>query len=367
MLRFDEEVRRMKDALRARVFRGELAPGAAVDKDEVRAEFRASVRGVRKALTDLAREGLLIRKRHVGTFVSSELPTASMSVLPRLHHVGVLSSLGQDAFLRSPRVQYFLNGLREALQPPAQVSLFLNPSGTNWMQSDPPPLDPARLARDLQGLVAIDCMSAPFLNEVARAGVPLAAIDFAPPDRPFDAIRIDHFDAGYQATAHLLRLGHRRVAFLGEGPAGRATDPAWQDRLSGYQRAMAERGGDCPPQWLCDARRGEKIMRQRLPAFHTEHRPSAYVLACSAWHESVVEVLKGLGAEVPRDVSLCSADPGSLETEHPELASARAAMDLLGREAVRLLASRVVCRAMPPLTLVFPVFFKGGQSARAPK
>src|SRR6185503_3279135 len=88
-----DQVKGIKDAMRARIFRGELTQGQRIDKNTVREEYKASVRAVHVALTGLAREGLLTRTPHVGTYVSSDLPTAVMTVLPRLHAVGLLSAL----------------------------------------------------------------------------------------------------------------------------------------------------------------------------------------------------------------------------------------------------------------------------------
>ncbi len=56
---------------------------------------------------------------------------------------------------------------------------------------------------------------------------------------PFPSVQVDNVGAAYEATSHLLGLGHRRVAFLG----GPTTLTSARDRLKGYRQAMEELGG----------------------------------------------------------------------------------------------------------------------------
>lgn len=60
----------------------------------------------------------------------------------------------------------------------------------------------------------------------------------APFCQMFPNVQIDDLPAAHQATAHLIALGHRRIAFL----AGPSTSPAAQGRFDGYRRALREAG-----------------------------------------------------------------------------------------------------------------------------
>lgn len=55
---------------------------------------------------------------------------------------------------------------------------------------------------------------------------------------PYPSVQIDNVEAAGAATAHVLRLGHRRVAFLGGPHASRTV----QDRLAGYRQALEGAG-----------------------------------------------------------------------------------------------------------------------------
>ena len=66
--------------------------------------------------------------------------------------------------------------------------------------------------------------------------IPHIFVDFFPKHHKTTAIVIDNVDGGYQATAHLLNLGHRRIAFLG----GEMDHPSMEQRYQGYQRALQD-------------------------------------------------------------------------------------------------------------------------------
>jgi LacI family transcriptional regulator len=54
----------------------------------------------------------------------------------------------------------------------------------------------------------------------------------------FPFVTTDDLVASYQATQHLLRLGHRRIAFL----SGKMIAPWAAERFEGYRRALREFG-----------------------------------------------------------------------------------------------------------------------------
>lgn len=59
----------------------------------------------------------------------------------------------------------------------------------------------------------------------------------------FPGVGIDNQQAAYEATAHLLGLGHRRIGFIG-GPLARLTV---RERVRGYERCLREHGVPADP------------------------------------------------------------------------------------------------------------------------
>jgi LacI family transcriptional regulator len=68
--------------------------------------------------------------------------------------------------------------------------------------------------------------------------IPLVVIDRDVPGAANDRAYIDNIAGGYQATRHLLELGHRRIGYIG-GPPHLSPVP---DRSAGYRRALEEAG-----------------------------------------------------------------------------------------------------------------------------
>jgi LacI family transcriptional regulator len=65
--------------------------------------------------------------------------------------------------------------------------------------------------------------------------VPVVLVDRPAPGLAADLVEIDDHRAAFDATAHLIAYGHRRIAYIGDTPAI-ATSAA---RLSGYRDALA--------------------------------------------------------------------------------------------------------------------------------
>ncbi|MCK6471024.1 MAG: substrate-binding domain-containing protein [Planctomycetes bacterium] len=365
--RFDDQVRACRERLRAMVARAELPEGARIDELQLRRESAASVRAVRAALADLAREGLIVRKRHVGTFVRGA-PADTPGVLLKVRSAGILSSLGRRAFAEHGFAHTVFTGVQLALHPPAQVAFFGHEETRAFSIDDLPTLDPDDVKRACQGLVAVEAYNAVQLNDLARSGVPLVAVDFAPPNAAFDAVEADHLAAGYLAAKHLIALGHRRIAYIGEGFVAESSDPTWQARLNGWARALLEAGREAAPRDVADAGRSEDRIAETLASFEDAdpaRKPTAYVLATGGWAAPAMRWLRARGRRVPEDVSLAAADSAVYEAEGLTVAQARIDYEMLGRNAVRLLAARLACRSMPPVKVTIPAAFAPGQTARA--
>lgn len=88
---------------------------------------------------------------------------------------------------------------------------------------------------------AIVATSNPAGEELSRLldlDIPVVAFDRRIADPRAGAVVADNFGGVYQATHHLINLGHQRIGFVG-GPASVETGG---ERLKGYQLAMLEAG-----------------------------------------------------------------------------------------------------------------------------
>lgn len=359
---FHQQVRVCKEHLRMQIARSEIPDGTRLDEIQIRRETHATVRAVRAALNELAGEGLIVRKRHVGTFVADRLPSTVVTVLPKLRSVGILSSRPHDAFVQDEFCAKVLRGIRLALQPPAQVTWFLHEAGMVMGLDDLPMVDLNAIKRACQGVIAVEAYGEAQLNEISSGGIPLVVVDFAPKQAAFDSAEGDYFQAGYLATRHLLELGHRRVAYVGEGPVAQSTDPTWQERLNGYLRAMVEAGLEGSNDLILDVRRNVTAIPKLLPAFDRQRKPSGYVVCSGGFAAPVVKILAEMGRRVPQDVSVSAADSALYYADGMIISQTRIDYEMLGRNAVRMLSARLACKAMMPMKYMLAVSFSPGQT-----
>jgi LacI family transcriptional regulator len=78
-------------------------------------------------------------------------------------------------------------------------------------------------------------------QELLARRVPTVLLGHAAPFcSQFAAIETDDLVASYHATRHLLKLGHKRIAFL----SGSTTAPWARERFEGFRRALREAGLD---------------------------------------------------------------------------------------------------------------------------
>ena len=84
----------------------------------------------------------------------------------------------------------------------------------------------------------------PDRREIARVGF----ITHIEDPTYMDAVGLDDYEGGRQATQHLIRLGHKRIAYVGIHPAciGVPQSYSWSSlREDGWRSALVESGLDC--------------------------------------------------------------------------------------------------------------------------
>jgi DNA-binding LacI/PurR family transcriptional regulator len=114
-------------------------------------------------------------------------------------------------------------------------------------------------------------------------------------------VTTDDLVASYQATQHLLKLGHRRIAFL----TGRMTAPWATERFEGYRRALRESGLEVDDRLVFDA--GSKLEDGAKAATQMLNE-NCQATAIQAVNDLVAvgcaDMLLRQGWQVPADVSL---------------------------------------------------------------
>jgi LacI family transcriptional regulator len=123
----------------------------------------------------------------------------------------------------------------------------------------------------------------------------------APFCNQFPSVQVDDLVASFTATQHLLKLGHKRIAFL----AGPLAAPWAQARFEGYRRALREAGMDVDDSLVFQAgsttEDGVKAATQMLDE-------SCKATAAQAANDLVAigfaDMLLNRGVRIPQDISV---------------------------------------------------------------
>jgi LacI family transcriptional regulator len=195
---------------------------------------------------------------------------------------------------------------------------------------------------------------AEYVKVLGSGDIPVVILgDFARPDphpAHWDQVTSNNQSGAQAATAHLLDLGHRRVAFV-EGLAGA---PSSQRRLAGFRAALQLAGLVPEPELIVAGdytRAGGRRAAQKL--LEQEPPPTAIVCANDLSALGVLQVAQSRGLHVPRDLSIVGFDDiDEAALASPPLTTFSQPPRLVGTVVAETLLERLQGRAQPSLRSV---------------
>ena len=144
----------------------------------------------------------------------------------------------------------------------------------------------------------------------------------------------DNVAAGRAGTEYLLSRGHRRILLLGYDRRYIFT----VDRRLGYEQALDAVDIPVRRDWIVPSRLIQEP-GELAPLFATPERPTAAVCMDDALAIGLTGMLKGMGLEVPGDVSIVSFNNTDAGKYHiPALTSFEIDPHRLGMSAMHLMA-----------------------------
>lgn len=273
---------------------------------ELMRRYEVSDRTLLRSLDDLQRAGWIIRRHGSGTFVADpgqrrpETPAATDSPV-----IAALTLTFEPGRFFSQHCLDLLSAQAES----AGLSLVCHHAQNPTRYGDVLPLE----ALSPRGFVILNYTLAPIARRLREGGHRVVILGVPPadvyPDTP--SVYGDHEHGGYLAAAHLLDLGHRRIAYARRGGGGGSLERSF--RWQGHQRAIRE-----------VERAGETITVSRLdrdildawratPALAADYfRRTDAPTAVAVWNDSeatdLLRLLCGAGVRVPDEVSVVGYD-----------------------------------------------------------
>jgi DNA-binding LacI/PurR family transcriptional regulator len=159
--------------------------------------------------------------------------------------------------------------------------------------------------RWVDGLLFAGAGGTPPLAALRANGVPAVLLARDAADGGIDTVVVDSFAGMYQATSHLLRLGHRRIAYIGGPPTALVA----RERLRGYRQALEDLGvAPAPALMLTGDFRvdGGRVAARRL--LERGHPFTAVVAANDLTAIGAMEALRAARRRIPEDVAVVGFD-----------------------------------------------------------
>ena len=155
-----------------------------------------------------------------------------------------------------------------------------------------------------------------------------------PPSKKYDSVICDSYQIGQAATEYLLKLGHERIAYIGNMEN--------ESRFQGYKNKLTDNGIPIEDRFCinCDLSMdggytGAKKLLESEP-------PTAIFCMNDDIAIGAMSALKEKGLQIPKDISIIGVDdtPGSRYTR-PQLTTVHTPMEELGSISAKVLIDRI--------------------------
>lgn len=191
-----------------------------------------------------------------------------------------------------------------------------------------------------------------FFEALKRRNIPAIMVVRPLSDPDFDFVGTDNFLGTQMATTHLVKMGHKNIAFIGGSPSSGSR----AQRIGGFTSTLLDQGISPNPQWIVATQAsqidGAKVAESLLMRF-----PEITAAVCyqDIVALGVMQALRKMGREPGRDFALVGFDDiTEAALVQPALTTVSVAAKEIGRKAGELLYSRIQGNDEPPKRIILP-------------
>lgn len=191
-----------------------------------------------------------------------------------------------------------------------------------------------------------------FFETLRRRNIPAIMVVRPFDDVDFDFVGTDNFLGTQLATQHLLRLGHRHIAFIGgsNGSTSRA------QRIGGYTSKLLEHNIQPESEWIVASQASQSDGARVAEGLFTRF-PQITAAVCyqDIVALGVMQTLRKMGRVVGKDFALVGFDDVTeASLVQPALTTVSVAAKEIGRKAGELLYSRIQGNDEPAKRIILP-------------
>lgn len=245
-----------------------------------------------------------------------------------------------------PFFSEILQGIEDVVQQEG-YSLFIS-SSQNDREREQAVVQAMREHRVDGVIICSTSFSADQNRQLRADGAPIVVVNNQAAEDYRYSIYHDDQDGCRQVTQHLIELGHRRIAYLGNALSGRTT----LDRLSGFRQAMQSAGLAVPEPYVHQVPGGGPENGQAGVEYflHLPEPPTALVCYNDMLAIGALEALRRAGVHVPAQCSVTGFDNIVFSAyTTPPLTTFDQPKKYIGAEAARLVMDLLKAGSQPAL------------------
>lgn len=269
--------------------------------------------------------------------------------LTKAASVGCILSVTKDKY-QDPYFMSILSGVEQALDDRGYSLAFIS---TCFELQDQNILYQT-FSKPPNGIIIMETLSDHLYSYVRQHVAHCVGVDTQHPD--IDNVGYDHFTAAFQATDHLIQLGHKRIAFV--GGSGLARSIKSSRRYWGYRYAMERSDLTVDPELVRDCLWDEMVCVKQvkyLMELPPQQQPTAIFAASDIQAIAVLSALYSLGRKVPDQVAVMGLSDIELsQFSCPPLSTLRIPTREIGISAVEALDRRLHGSKLPPQQIFLP-------------
>ncbi len=320
---------------------------------ELMNRFGVSRGTVRMALFELQRQGLIRRRRGLGTFLSQQGARRSGVIgllFPEIDTCEYFKDVEYELESCGKRLGYQIDVRKCLVDKRSDVAAEMRKEAR------------ALADKHVEGVIFRPLINEKFTKtnqEVAKiledAGKPVVLFDSDVEKKPrrstFDIVTVNNVDAGRSVAGYLIESGRKRIAFN------------MVDCVEGKNENLDNRffgvAGECVVRGLYDGVRPVTIAPSNVEAarklLRSRWRPDAIVCVNDEIAVGLVGTLKGLGVNVPGDVAVVGFDDVSCARQCvPPLTTVRQPSRQIAQSLIKTLVFRVRSPDAPPQEIYLP-------------
>lgn len=265
-------------------------------------------------------------------------PTAAARSLAsgKTHRIGLILGVGQTRLAADAFLPTFLQGVTASVHQRGYLLVL-------QLAEDVPSHEAyTRLIREQQvdGLILSGPrLDDPLLPQLEKERFPLI-LHGRMNGCDFPQVDVDNRAGAYQATTHLIGLGHQRIGFISNAPL---VYSGAQERFSGYKQALGEHDIAFDERLMVTAQflpeTGQAAMEKLLAL---PHRPTAVFAASDVVAIGAMSAIQAAGLRIPDDMAIVGFDDIFLAAHTiPPLTTVRVPAYGLGWTAAEILITLI--------------------------